>query len=111
MSKIPESVTQIIKERSGGRCEVDDCVRLDWRGIVCAHIQHRGIGGRNGEAEKIINDPRNIAYICCHHHDVIDSRVYDPIEKQKIIPMLKEKLGWNEWANEAREKGIKVRIV
>jgi len=110
MSKIPESSLKAILERSGNRCEVDGCNRLDWRGLQCAHIRHRKMGGRKGEAEDIINDPRNIAYICCYHHDLIDGRVYHPYEKPKVIAQLKETINWDEWALEARAKGIMVRI-
>jgi len=111
MNKISEKTLIEIKHRSENRCEVLGCMRLDWRGLHAAHIVHRGIGGRSGEAEKQINDARNVAYLCAYHHDVLDGRNYQPWERKEFLPLLKERLNWGEWAKETHEKGIKVRLV
>jgi len=108
MSKIPESVMIEVRLRSGDSCEILECRRKDWRGLQYAHIIHRGIGGRNGDAEKIINNSRNLAHLCCYHHDVLDRRVWDPALRAEMLETLKLKIGWYEWAEEARAKGINI---
>lgn len=100
---IPKKVTRQVNERSGGRCEYVRCCRPngDFRGIQKAHIVHRGLGGRHGEMEMIINDPRNIANLCAVEHDIIDRRILVPEEERQIIlEMIKEKIGWYAWARE-----------
>ena len=88
---------------------MEGCHRLDFRGLQLAHIVHRGIGGRNGAAEVIINDPRNIAHICAYWHDLIDGRQRGaPGEKAEVITALKLKINWYEWALESRAKGINI---
>jgi len=111
MSKVPESTMIEVRRRSGNWCEVDGCVRLDWRGLQFAHIVHRGIGGRNGEAEKMIHDPRNVAHSCAYHHGVIDGRQWDPQLKAEILEALKIKLCWRSWADECHAKGIHIGSV
>jgi hypothetical protein len=100
---IPKETLRQIDERSGGRCEYTQCQRPqgDFRGLQNAHIIHRGLGGRHGEMETIINDSRNIAKLCAVEHDIIDRRrLVSEGERQSILEAIKEKIGWYAWARE-----------
>ena len=107
---IPESTKIEVRRRSGDKCEY--CGGLgDWRGLQFAHLVHRGIGGRNGEAETLINNTRNIAHLCCRCHDILDGRQWGPQLKAEILDELKNKLGWDAWAAECQEKKVHIRRV
>lgn len=47
-----------------------DCGRTvpDWRGWHIAHIIHRGMGGRKGEAKKRIDSDDNLLLLCARCH-------------------------------------------
>ncbi len=100
---IPRKVLRQIDERSCGRCEYVRCLKPggDFRGLQNAHIVHRGLGGRHGKMETIINDSRNIAKLCAYEHDIIDRRILAPEEeRESILEAIKEKIGWYAWARE-----------
>ncbi len=97
---------QIILQRSGGRCEAPECSLVDFRGFNYAHISHKKMGGRHGIAKKMFEDPRNKAYLCCPHHDILDERVEG--DSEGLMLYLKEKIDWDEWYEEARQGGINV---
>ena len=69
-----------LKERSGGMCEgkfirisgsevvrVDNCGR---EGVVAAHIDHAGMGGR-----KSMDFLENLRWECWLHHELMDERI------------------------------------
>jgi hypothetical protein len=102
---IPKSTIIAVIERSGGICEAPGCRHV---AEVFAHIVHRGMGGRKGEAKKMIHDPRNVAHLCILHHDILDWRIFEQVIRAIILAALKIKLGWPSWAEEARAKGINI---
>ena len=99
---------EIIQERSDGRCEIPNCTLKDFRGLQYAHLSHKKMGGRGSSAARIINDPRNLSYLCAVHHDILDGRNYQPNLREELMSYLKEKLNWDSWYNEARQGGINV---
>jgi hypothetical protein len=66
------------------------------------------MGGRNGDAAKIINDARNLLHLCCFHHDVLDMRVWEPELRKQMLRFFKAVMGWLDWAKEAKRKGMKI---
>ncbi len=102
---IPKEELAKVDERANGKCEYcgDICenVKHDY-----AHIRHRGIGGVQGTKSRIINDHRNIVWICRIIHDVIDgrgSKIYAISYVKGIRDALKRKIGWYEWYEENKE--------
>lgn len=55
-----------IRIRSNDRCEWPTCSAF---GAHMAHLEHRGMGGRTSA-----DHPRNVAWLCVHHHDTLDGR-------------------------------------
>lgn len=86
----PEEIAKV-KERSGGACEVGFCFR---RATQIAHIKHRGMGGAQGQAAKVINSHKNMFDSCQYHHDLIDRRIKEsfPGEREQVLKSIKSKL-------------------
>lgn len=99
-----QKTVEAVLQRSGGLCEAPDCAGQDFRGFQHAHLLHRKMGGRHGQMERIIDDPRNVAYLCANCHDLLDGRVYNPTEAAKLSEYLKNKTDWQEWREEHSEK-------
>lgn len=97
----------LISERDNGNCcewhGNDKCIYRD--GGNYAHIIHRKIGGVHRKMENIINEHRNMVWVCKPIHDIIDKRIkYPEKERQEIIETLKQKIGWYEWAEQYKEE-------
>ncbi len=86
----PEEIAKV-KERSGGLCEVPRCL---CKATQIAHVKHRGMGGTQGQAAKIINSHKNMFDSCQYHHDLIDRRIKEtfPGEREQVLESIKNKL-------------------
>jgi hypothetical protein len=94
---ISRETAKIIEERSNGSCEFRDCPNGP---IESAHIKHRQMGGRHGDAQKIYDDQRNVARLCQLHHSICDNRIYKPEYRAEIRSFIKNKIGWYDWVRE-----------
>lgn len=105
---LPYYVKDAVINRSGGMCEVANCEFGGGCGFDYSHIVHRGMGGRKGCFVELINDPRNIVYLCRKHHDMLDRRTKCDIKYwQWLSEHLKYKIGHDGWLQEYRQLGGK----
>ncbi len=93
---ISQAEINIVMERSGEVCE--NCGTS--RSCQIAHITPRGIGGVQARNAHIINEHRNMTYLCKFDHDVIDRRVDFSMLRGAMLSTLKDKIGWYEWQKE-----------
>lgn len=93
---ISQTEIDIVIERSGGVCE--NCGTT--RSCQIAHIVPRGMGGVQSKNAHIINEHRNMTYLCKFDHDVIDRQVDYPLLRGAILSTIKNKIGWYEWQKE-----------
>jgi len=103
---IPKGELAKVDERAGNKCEY--CGYLCAGGILdYAHVEHRGMGGVQGNRARAINDHRNIAKLCRFYHDIMDRRrssvLYPSNLAESIKEELKQKISWHEWEEENKD--------
>lgn len=79
--QIPRTVRDLLKERSGGVCEV----RVACEGSPAAQMHHRRPRGMGGSRDGLTNLPSNLLHICfaCHHH--IETHRLDALDNGWLV--------------------------
>ena len=69
---------EAVIDRAAGRCEWPTCTLS---GAQMAHLEHRGMGGRTS-----VNYLSNVAWLCHHHHLMLD--LEEPIPRFELRTLL-----------------------
>lgn len=107
---IPKEELAKVDERADCKCEFHGS-RCPSIFLEYAHIKHRKMGGVQDDIAEIINNRRNITKICNLTHDFIDCRTTKLLDvnlevregenfRNRVIDILKQKIGWYEWYEE-----------